>query len=379
MTLRPKLKSDDKIKQAKDVVDRKISFETDANFGEYTQNLQKWDIQWRGAMARTNKPWSHASEYNPPITFSRVEDVHSLLFSYFQRFDFFSMAAVGGQQNVSPDLLRKRAQDLTDTIRWSLQNESNSLAFLDGFIHNGLQYGSAYGYLPWRRHSRNVRSEMYVPDEVRQNKKLSDVGIIREAMGERLLTKKPKEENGTFHVRMTDDDGEEKEATVWIDRENPYRPEGEPVLIVERESLVYNAPRPKIKASYDMMIPADASGIQTARRMWVRDFMTMDEVEELVSSTIFNTVSQSELEDLRKLAKQKDPGLSSPDAGEQDAVDYERDAEGMAPTKLTKRTELFEIISEYAFEDIDGDNLGRIHCPIRDQRTQADAPWSTES
>jgi hypothetical protein len=338
--------------EARLCLDRKADFESRCGFGSYTQNLAKWDIQWRGRMDRYNRPWPHASDYNPPVTFSKVEDVHAILYGFVSGFDFFTVAAAAKSGNAD-EIMRKRAQDWTDLLRWSLQNESNSSAFLDRFTHDGITYGSGFGSLSWFRACRKIRSEIFIPDELRADEKSADTTIIKAALGEDLKRGIEKRDSESWDICFVDDDGEEKDGIAWVDRDNPFRPEGEPVLVVERDAVWYEAPRPRNIAPWDILVPPDALDLQTCRRFWVRERMGYDEISRLCESGVFNAISRDDLKDLREKASRKNPALSG-SSGSHDTVDAIRDTD-LGTTKISSSSDLFEVIFEYCFEDVDDD------------------------
>ena len=182
MALRLKDRLDKRREEARLCLDRKADFESRCGFGSYTRGLAKWDVQWRMVMERQSRPWPHASDYNPPVTFSKVEDVHAVLYGFVSGFDFFSVAAAAKKGNAD-EIMRKRAQDWTDLLRWSLQNESNSSAFLDRFTHDGCLYGSGFGGLNWLRAIRKIRSAS-LAGTIRHARDASDAHIVeRECLG----------------------------------------------------------------------------------------------------------------------------------------------------------------------------------------------------
>ena len=50
----------DREKTAKEIRDRVIQFQQDADWSSFTGKLQVYDIQWRKQLPRKNKPWPDA-------------------------------------------------------------------------------------------------------------------------------------------------------------------------------------------------------------------------------------------------------------------------------------------------------------------------------
>uniref|UniRef100_A0A6M3XKN8 Portal protein n=1 Tax=viral metagenome TaxID=1070528 RepID=A0A6M3XKN8_9ZZZZ len=354
MALRPKIRAEKRQEEARALIKRKTNFEMSGGFSDLCSRWKGWDQQWRGRLARRSPPWPHASEYNPPMTFGKVEDVHAVLFGYFKNFEFFQVGS-SGRRDMAADMIRQRGQDWTDLLRWSLQNESNSASHLDTFIHDGCLYGTGIGYLPWMRLVRSMRTEHYVPDEM-LDPKMPNVDAIKIALGPMLLKGPKKLDEDTYKITFRDDDGQEKEGKAFVDRENPYRNEGEPVIFIERDVVYYDAPRPVNKAPYDMLVPQDVKDLQLARRFHVRDFLDINEVGELYRSGIFNMLSRNDYNLLREMAGREFPGLSAMEAGNEDAVESARDTD-LGGGMLQSRTDLLPIWTEYAYEDMNGDGF----------------------
>jgi hypothetical protein len=346
--VRIRTSKESRIQEAKEAYDRMYEFKTNSRFGEFCKRLSAWDVQWRSRVARDNKPWDHATNYNVPITFHKVEDVHAVIMSFLNNPNFFSVAAAGGA--IDQDTMRERSRLRTELLRWSLQNESCAQPFLDRFVHDGLTYGCGFGYLPWLILQRNMRSEEFLPDELRREKKMSDKDVLRLAMGPNLLKKRGLGD-GVFEVTFLDDDGEEKSGRAYIDREHPNRPKGEPVLILERDVTYFNAPDPRNIAPWDIMVPPDARDLQTATRFWVRDFVSIGDLRRLSRLAIFNAVSAQDITALEADIA-KSGGFSG--RGDQDAVDEIRDQDFITQ-KIESRKDKLEIYYEYAMEpDADG-------------------------
>lgn len=335
-------------------IDRLEDEKRQTGYNDWAVRLTQYDVQWRGTTPRENKPWEHASDYNPPLTFSKVEDVHSLLFGYFSNFNFFELAPAntGG---LAEEFIRKRANLLSDLLRWSMMNESNSLPFLDTFLHDGCVWGCAFGYMPYLRDSRMMQAEIFLPDELRRSEEEDDI-IIQEALRGQLREGPDRRKDDRFDIRFIDADGLEKDGIAWIDREHPDRPPEEAVLIVEREQVFYDAPRPRNVAPWDLIIPADVRDLQTARRFWFRQFYSIQEIAMYHRQGLFNALSRDELKDLREYAKRHDLGGVSSSVDDEDTTDAQRDAE-LLVSKLESRSDLFKVYYEYAFEDINDDGI----------------------
>lgn len=338
--------------EARDSMERMRDFSTKCGFQQYAQNLARYDTQWRMAKGRENKPWPHASSYNTPLTFSKVEDVHSLLDSFFSNLNFFSMGATQ-KKGMAEDVMRKRADDWTGLMRSSMQNESNSLTIISKYLHDGCLYGSGYIFTPWLRDIRSMQTEHFVSDGMPLTGDEAGMLILDGALGDKL-TKKPVKIQGKdgWRIEFIDSDGETKDARAWIDRSNPNRGD-EPIVVVERDTAFYNAPAPRCTAPWNMLIPPDSGCLQTARNFWVREHMAYAEVAALERSNMFNTLNKA---DLRKLKKEADLEAASSSADEMDTVDAARDAD-LGLTKIESRAGKIEVFFEYAFEDMDNDGV----------------------
>lgn len=367
MALRLKGSAQKRKAEAIDVIDRMTDFKRRADWMSYVQKLEKWDVQWRGTMSRLNKPWDHASDYNPPMTFSKVEDVHAIMHGFFSNFDFFSVAA-SSKKGFAMEMLKKKARNITDLLKWSLQNESNSVAFLDEFIHNGLLYGSAFGHLSWFRDTKTIQAEFFIPEDVRESS-AAPLKLLKEALGSQLVGRPEALGEDAWSIRFIDDDGEEKDARAWVDRNHPFRPEGEAVIIVERDSIIYDAPRPRVVPSWNMMVPEDAPDLQTAERFWVREHMSYRQISELASNGLFNALSDKDLRELREfdqnVAGRAESGQRS--SSEVDDVDYRRDVE-LEVSKIEGRQRGIEIHFEYAYEKVNGSYASVIRAALDQPR-----------
>ena len=349
--IRLRLSPDKRNEEARKSLDRKTEFARRAGFEDLCARYARWDRQWRRMIPRQNKPWPHATDYNTPLTFSKVEDVHAVLFGYVSDLSFFSVAA-SAKRGLADEVMRKRAQDWDDLLKWSLTNESNAIAFLDRFVHDGCQYGSGFGMVNWLREIRRIRSELFVPDELREDKDAPDRKVIKAALGENLL-KGPTPRDDGYTLRFRDDDGEEKDGRCWVDRDYPFRPPGEPVVILERDVTTYDAPKPRNVSPWNMFVPPDVRDLQSARRYWYRDFLSYNDIARLAQLGVFNALSRDDLRDLRTSSSRLSPNVSSSRSA-QDMLDETRDFE-TGVTAMESRTDLWETFFEYAFEDVDDD------------------------
>jgi hypothetical protein len=201
-----------------------------------------------------------------------------------------------------------------------------------------------------------MRSEFFLPDEFRGlGEEIPAKDMVMAAMSDRLLDgpTKVKGETDTYRITFIDDDGEEKDARVIIDRDHPYRAKDEPVLLVERDVIYYNAPMPRTMPAWDLMVPTDVRCLQSARRFWVRDFLDIREVRSFWDRAIFNTMSEDDYRVLRDHVEKTRGGRS---AEPQDAVDASRDVE-LPKSKIEARSDLIPVYYEYCYEDTDGDGV----------------------
>jgi hypothetical protein len=148
MGVRLKLRLDVREKEARQCLDDLQDFNRRAGFDDFASKLAQWDQQWRMTIPRENRPWDHASDFNPPITFKSVEDMHAILAGFFQSLSFFSIAP-SSLQNISEQIMRKRGNMWESYIKWSMENQSNTIPYLDKWLHDGCLYGTGVGYTPW--------------------------------------------------------------------------------------------------------------------------------------------------------------------------------------------------------------------------------------
>jgi len=347
------LSADKRKTEARGCLERMTSLAERTGINEIVDRYRDWDAQWRGKISRTNKPWPHASEYNPPLTLSKVEDIHAVLAGFFQNLNFFSLAPTE-RRGLAEEVMRQRADMWTDLLRWSMANESNSLAFFDKWIHDGVLYGCAFGYLPWSRLSRNIQTEHYIAEDWLLDPDLNppEKVLIEGALGDKLLEGPTKIRGGDgYKIRFTDDDGEEKDATAFIVHGHPSRDSDEPVVLIEREAIYYNAPAPKCIAPWNMLVPANAGSLQTCERFYFRDVMLYDAIARLTKANLFNAASEVDLRDLKAWAKLE----ATPDSAmNTEAVDEWRDY-SIGANKSQSESGQIEVIWEYAYEDIDND------------------------
>lgn len=345
-------------KEAFEAYDRWYAFKTTSGHSEWASKLVEWDRQWRMVQGRVNKPWEHATEFNPPLTFSKVEDVHSVLYSFFQGLDFFGVSPVS-LEGMAERVMKERAEKWTWLLRDSLVNESNAQSHLDSFIHDGCEFGSAFSHITWLHDVRKILREVYLPSEVvRQIResgvKRSDVSagdLVTLALAEKLVEAVPKKAvNGKHKVVFRDDDGYEHEGKAYVEWNHPFRPE-EPVVLVERDHVVYDAPYLHLVRPEYMYVPPSASDLQSAKEFWMLDWMTCDEVAKRKRLNLFNTLSDGDMKAIREYAAKRG-GYGSGE--EEDIVDEARDDDLGKSVTGTRDGEV-QVLWEYRFEDVDGD------------------------
>lgn len=354
--------------KAREVFDRIYNFVTTNGYVEWVERLKLFDHQWRAVLPRDHKPWEHASEYNPLLTYSKVEDVHAVLFGFISTLDFFSMAASQTNQNME-DEMKQRAEDWTNLLRWSMHNETNTTSFFDRFTHNGCLYGCSFGMLTWKREERPIQAEIFIDDDLRRSED-SDLSILMQGLETMLVkdTKPSPRGDGTFDIRFIDEDGVEKDGVAWVDTGTPGRDPEEKSIIVERNAVFYDAPKPRIVLPWDMLVPADTYDLQSARRFWHRQWMSYQEIFQLYKSNIFNGVTQGDLKVMREKAAQKVPDTGQSVGGPGTRVSDARDTEMGADLQKARR-QLYEVFWEYAYEprESDGRSVSIVRAVVRDK------------
>lgn len=284
-------------KEAREVLDRVEAFKMDSNWDGYVSDMMQFERQWRAALPRENKPWNHATDFNTHLTFSKVEDVHSVLFSFFATFGYFSAMPVMASQSADRKVMKERGEHVTELMKWSMQNESNSSGFLDRFTHNGVLFGAGYGGISYLRDLSEIRTEMLPPDELSglDLDQVSAKDVIALTIGDRIQSAIGGNSREGFVADFIDDDGVEKEGRFWAIDDHPYRREGEIVVIVEKTSAMYDAPYSDVLPPWRVLVPASVKSLHSADRYWTLDYLTPTKIYQLHSSGIFNAISKKDL------------------------------------------------------------------------------------
>lgn len=292
---------DTREKAARGILSRLDEFKRDAGWEQYVTKLTEYDLQWRAKLARENKPWPHATDYNTYLTWSKVEDLHAVLFSFFATHNYYKAIPVSSQRGGHDrELLRQQGEDQTELMKWSQQNESNASGFLDQFIHNGLLYGAGFGQLDYLRDMREVRTEFDVPEEVREADIAKDgaKNILMATLGNRLRSAVGGSNSSGYECDFVDDDGEEKYGRFWVIDDHPFHRKGEIVVISQRDSVLYDAPSHKVIPPWHFFVPGHEKGLQSAHRYWTVDFFSPDDIRMFVNLGIFNALSRDQVKAL---------------------------------------------------------------------------------
>lgn len=383
MPLRPRWDKKRRQREARLLFDRLTTFKSDSNWDSYVSKLRYYDQQWRARLPRTNKPWDHASDFNPHLTWTKVEDVHAVLYGFFQTLEWYMLGPSKIRKGVSMEEIRRKAEEQTEMLRQSQLNEANSLAFLDAYLHSGVTFGAGYGSIGYVRDARNMRTELYIPDEFREveiGEDMPAIDFLKLVLGDQLSGTLKQTEADAFEAPFIDDDGEEKDGVFWIDTEHPFRPAGQPTIICQREVVTYDAPETKFKLPWEVMVPSHAKSLQTAREYWVSERMGYHDIAFLAKIGAFNTLTMKELQELaktdRKSADDEERPHNRYDTGggstqfTSTEIEEERDMQSIGPGLLeTMEKTTFEVIFERRFEDVDGDGYAEsvIRAAIRDR------------
>ena len=348
-------------KEARAILARVEEFKSDSGWDQYVAKLMEYDLQWRGKLARTNKPWEHATDYNTHLTFSKVEDVHAVLFSFFATFNFFKAVPVSSSQGGHDrEILRRKGEDQTELMKWSMANESNATGFLDRWIHDGVLYGAGFSQLDYMRDIREIRQEMEVPEGL-EDADLSDAKrVIEVTLGANLRSKSIGGNNDAgYTADFVDDDGEEKAGRFWVIDNHPFRQKGELVVIAQREAVMYDAPRSRVIPPWHALVPSHERGLQSAHKYWTIDTFNPDEVRSLASLNVFNALTR---EDIRQILREdvvlddRDPEMPIPQGSGtlqlgDDRMDDQRDDTMATPRKNEYREKVtHEVVFEWSFE-----------------------------
>lgn len=331
---------------------------------EYDGLISQWDANstaWEGEIPRVgDKPWESASEYNPPLTFSKVQDLFSILHGYVSGLTFFRVkpAEMG---SVAAQVIMQRADNWDHLLKNRLRTTINWSGFCHDFVHDGILHGHGFGEVGYERLERTAETEIFLPDELREAD-MGDKRLLEAALADQLRSRLIPSKGG-FVAEFKDEDRIEKTGFFRVERNHPHRPEGEASVIVKRMATVYDGVRLRNIHPWDIIVPPSAVDLQSAKMYFVRRFLSIFEIRRMMDSGLFNQMSREDfavLEERWKTQTKRGRLASVSNVGTAGSWPYDRvnsrlDSSGQFGNVLESRRDEFECWFEYTFDDIDDD------------------------
>jgi hypothetical protein len=327
---------------------------SNSGHSQWVSNLRNYYEQYLMRMPRYNPPWEHATSYNPPLTFSSVEDTHALLCSFVQKASFFTPVPIS-LGDIPPELLQKRARALHEKLKHTLTVQTNYSAFVDDWIKNGCVLGSGVGQPTWTRDARSFVEEIFLPPEVRAKRNdIKDFDVIAFGLSDRL-TKRPQRmgKSRNYSVSVINEAGEEITGIAYVSDEGPFRRKDERGLFLRSEKVMYDAPELFNVMPWDLIVPADVKGLQTARKFHHVVHIDFGELAALVNNGTFNMLTEADMKELKAYCEQSfvGEGYRGDDLVDDQVDQYE------GKSKLGYKSRSFRVIYEYSYQDLDKDGI----------------------
>lgn len=275
--------------------------------GPHIKQMATWERLYDETIRRRDKPWKNASNIFLGIVGDLVDE-------YTAR----SVTSLFNDRQWAPAVPLEGTDDpnwhkIQSFMQYALQSEMKTYGDFAAIIHQTAKYGTCFVFTFWDRRLRTTRDVLFQPSTISidgqpTNVRPRDKVVLETAFGEKFIRARKK---GSSHYDVQLQEGQRIVlAKVWIDR-NPQDRAGEIEVEVEREEVLYDAPRLQILNNEDVYT-TDTGDIQTAPFVIIERRVTLDWMRRQRQQGHYNVVVADEWQKIeqdmwpvidRKLAK----------------------------------------------------------------------------
>jgi hypothetical protein len=238
----------------------------------WEEKLPLWRQMYEGIVEDAKEPWPDAHNQNVDFIGDQVDE-----------FVARGMNAMFSDPKWAPavpveDFDEERWPVVEQFMQWALQAELKAWGDFEAIFQETAINGTCFVYTFWERKLRRTREQRYFPNSIPQaegqrRKQPTDRELLQLALG--ALLKKSSRKRGKDHYTVElVEDGRKHEAKVWIER-NPMDREGEVLVEIEREEVVYDAPRIRILEPDDVY-DTDVGDLQNSPFLHIEQQVTID-------------------------------------------------------------------------------------------------------
>ncbi len=240
--------------------------------------------------------------------------------------------------------------------------------FADAFVNDGV----FVAFTPWVKEDREtseVRRFKQIPDDMPPIEYFAT--IIRQQFGEAAA----RPANGS--------DGWDWKLEGGIAVSFFTRKDGSVEMVIRRDTTMYNGPLPMQKEWDEVLYPARAANLHIpgpsnphgAAHVIIVDYPTIDEVQRLAASGVYDLLNKEDLDKLK----------NSPGVTDNQEMREEKDTiQGVSPSEKDKHAPTHGVVTRlmcFDVFDVDGDGQTEdvVWWVIKETRTLARARWLTEA
>lgn len=241
--------------------------------GAHIKRMAVWERLYDEVTQQRNKPWKGASNIFLGVVGDLVDEyvAHAITALFNDR----TWAPAQPLEGAAEDVDWPKIQAF---MQYALQSEMKAYGDFEAIVHNTAKYGTCFVFTYWDRRLRTTRDALLQPSTIMvedqpTNIRPRDKVVLETAFGEKLI--KMRRKGGAAHYDVQLREGQRTVfAKAWIDR-NPMDRAGEIEVEVEREEVIYDAPRIQVLNNEDVYT-TDVGDIQEAPFVIIERRVTLD-------------------------------------------------------------------------------------------------------
>lgn len=300
---------------------------------DWEKNLEVWENQYLGLLPEKTEPWVGCANFNVPLTMLGVETLKPRLIESVLGSDPYVYAIP------TEGAFEKRADTTQLFLNWQVRTELRLEAQVEESAHLFLNPGVVVGKVLWRKDIRKTKAIRRFPAGTSLD------AIFRDLFGLELPQEWKDGGNKTWTGFFREAGGAKRPVSVRF----KFDPQ-EIHVLVERERVIFDAPRVDMLKAEDFVVPFHGGG-DIQRLPWCHQnlWYTEDELRQKVEQKRFY---KDAITALLKGA----PGPENPTQSDTSIQDARDRSEGVTPDPATSvKLDEYPVIEAYRQYDMDDD------------------------